>query len=276
MDSAGSTGTMYTADEELSGCDSDNNTNLNNHSEVPFSPDRDQTTTTSAFSPISTDSSDNSVSDPNMAQGNLETLSNFRAAEVESYGAFAFGHLTSNHRPSMSFFSQHAAAQHLERHSPGDMMRIPLIEPIRKRSYGSSYISYKIVIHADMDSLPKQPYCIYRRYSQFFWLHSELAYTYPGIVVPGLPEKIFFGRFKDDFLQFRMKSLVVFILRCAAHPQLSRSALFLRFVKFDEANLELFIAGYESSKPPLTVQLRQWIDEKIVDTHLAGLVCVNS
>lgn len=71
---------------------------------------------------------------------------------------------------------------------------------------------------------------VFRRYSDFCWLHDALQYGFPGAIVPPLPEKKLTGTFETDFLQNRTRYLQKFVDRCLEHPELKQSRILLRFL----------------------------------------------
>mmetsp|Transcript_12765 Transcript_12765/g.21686 ORF Transcript_12765/g.21686 Transcript_12765/m.21686 type:complete len:360 (-) Transcript_12765:33-1112(-) len=68
----------------------------------------------------------------------------------------------------------------------------------------------------------------HRRFSDFVWLRERLLETYPGVLVPPLPDKKFFGRFETEFIEKRKEALERFLNKCTLHPRL-RVAEALRF-----------------------------------------------
>lgn len=80
--------------------------------------------------------------------------------------------------------------------------------------------------------MPKQT----RRYQQFAWLFKELINKYPGVIVPGIPEKRFFGRFEPEFVESRRYFLEKFLQKVNAHPILHGSPDFKKFL--EDPNLE--------------------------------------
>ena len=71
---------------------------------------------------------------------------------------------------------------------------------------------------------------VFRRYSDFSWLHDALQYGYPGVIIPPLPEKKLTGTFEAEFLQNRTRYLQKFIDRCLDHPELKQARILLRFL----------------------------------------------
>ncbi|EDO33945.1 predicted protein [Nematostella vectensis] len=83
---------------------------------------------------------------------------------------------------------------------------------------------------------------LWRRYSEFELLRNYLVATYPAVIVPPLPEKrinlsalrLAADKFDPDFIEKRRTGLENFLLRCAAHGQLSQDPIFLGFLNMVE------------------------------------------
>ncbi|XP_071442280.1 sorting nexin-4-like [Hetaerina americana] len=83
---------------------------------------------------------------------------------------------------------------------------------------------------------------LWRRYSEFELLRSDLEMSYPYIVMPTLPEKkVMYAwqkaatdTFDPDFVDRRRVGLESFLLRVASHPILSHDALFMSFLQKED------------------------------------------
>jgi sorting nexin-9/18/33 len=74
---------------------------------------------------------------------------------------------------------------------------------------------------------------VYRRFSQFVFLHAALTRRLPGIVIPPLPEKQYAGRFSEDFVEARRGDLERWISRIARHPVARYSEVLVFFLSCD-------------------------------------------
>ncbi|XP_074623142.1 sorting nexin-4-like [Acropora palmata] len=105
---------------------------------------------------------------------------------------------------------------------------------------------------------------IWRRYSEFELLRNYFAANFPALVVPPLPEKriniaalrIAADKFDPDFIEKRKAALEKFLLRCAAHPQLSLDLTFTSFFHQEEGWKEAVLATNDQSK--VDSRLRSW------------------
>jgi hypothetical protein len=71
-----------------------------------------------------------------------------------------------------------------------------------------------------LQGLDSLTYTVIRRFSDFFWLRTQLRDAFPFLIVPALPEKQQMGRFNQEFIDVRMRALQRWIDRIAANPQL--------------------------------------------------------
>ncbi|RHY31634.1 hypothetical protein DYB32_003306 [Aphanomyces invadans] len=85
---------------------------------------------------------------------------------------------------------------------------------------------------------------VYRRYSDFVWLHETLCDAFPGLFVPFLPEKHFFNN-NSDFVSDRMRSLQAFLREVLRSPDLCRSDATRSFLLLSTEELEKFKATTE-------------------------------
>ncbi|EQC40776.1 hypothetical protein SDRG_01847 [Saprolegnia diclina VS20] len=89
---------------------------------------------------------------------------------------------------------------------------------------------------------------VYRRYSDFGWLHDALCVEYPGLFVPFLPGKTFFNG-HADFVNERMRSLQAFLREILRNPVLSRGDDVRAFLLFSTEELE----KYKLAKAPVAL-----------------------
>jgi sorting nexin-4 len=108
-----------------------------------------------------------------------------------------------------------------------------------------------------------------RRFTDFVFLYNTLSREYPAVAVPPLPEKhnmayVRGGRFSDDFVERRARSLHRLLRRVALHPELRRSAILLQFLESPEwhSTMKSRITSQarpEAPQPPAGV-LDSWTD----------------
>ena len=77
-----------------------------------------------------------------------------------------------------------------------------------------------------------------RRYNDFVWLHTQLASTFPGVIIPPLPDKSIVGRFSAEFIDARRRGLQKFLYRVMTHRLLCKSLDLPPFIMTEEANFE--------------------------------------
>lgn len=116
---------------------------------------------------------------------------------------------------------------------------------------GSVYISYGVESETTLPHFAASRMSARRRYSDFAFLRSVLAKTYPACVVPPLPEKHRIGtcasdtgyltgeRFSTAFVQRRCMELQLFLERVCRHPVLSCAQVLEQFLSSPEWQVEM-------------------------------------
>jgi serine/threonine protein kinase len=87
---------------------------------------------------------------------------------------------------------------------------------------------------------------VYRRYSDFLWLHEQLEYAFPSLLVPPMPGKHLTGNFDDEVLSDRRQGLQWYLDAISRHPILSKTFLFHAFIRLSAdkvAGLKKYVAG---------------------------------
>ncbi len=79
---------------------------------------------------------------------------------------------------------------------------------------------------------------VWRRFSDFDWLHEVLTTAFPGLLVPPIPEKTHTKKFDDDVLKHRRTALQWFLDRLVRHPIFSRSFLVHAFLVLEETRMD--------------------------------------
>ncbi|KAI9152454.1 Vacuolar protein sorting-associated protein vps5 [Blastocladiella emersonii ATCC 22665] len=115
---------------------------------------------------------------------------------------------------------------------------IAVSDPTKVGEGLSPFVVYKVSTKTTMPGF-RADSAVSRRYSEFLRLAHHLAGTYPGFVVPGLPEKQAIGRFQEDFVEARRVGLQLFLRKIAAHPVFSGDDVFKVFLEADAFKEEL-------------------------------------
>jgi sorting nexin-1/2 len=132
--------------------------------------------------------------------------------------------------------------------------------------------SYKVNVTASKEGAARGEYSVIRRFSDFFWLYRELIRTFPGTIVPAIPEKQTVGRFENEFVEFRQRGLEKFIRRVIHHPELSGSELVATFLQADEAGLAVAMERTKVAKPNLSAKAQGWFEETLNTIQNSGKV----
>jgi len=117
-------------------------------------------------------------------------------------------------------------------------------EPEKKERTGRldlSYWTYHVYTKTTLETFSQRELVCIRRYSDFVWLRDMLVDTYPGVIVPPIPEKSVKGTFEklvmlnaNALLEFRQRALRKFLVRVGAHPMLCTSDLLREFLELSE------------------------------------------
>uniref|UniRef100_A0A7S2D5Q1 PX domain-containing protein n=1 Tax=Octactis speculum TaxID=3111310 RepID=A0A7S2D5Q1_9STRA len=86
--------------------------------------------------------------------------------------------------------------------------------------YGFTYTLYTVYTRTRLGSYPRAEMTVYRRFSDFEWLHARLGLVYHGIILPPLPNKRWVNNVDTDFVRERMEGLARYMNRLARHPRL--------------------------------------------------------
>ncbi|PFX33178.1 sorting nexin-4-like isoform X1 [Stylophora pistillata] len=135
---------------------------------------------------------------------------------------------------------------------------------ILKEPYTVYLIETKYIDGGPPAGEPDMSSSIWRRYSEFELLRNYLVANFPALIVPPLPEKriniaalrIAADKFDPDFIEKRKVALESFLLRCAAHPQLSQDLSFVSFFNQEEGWKETLLATNFQSK--VDSRLKSW------------------
>ena len=103
---------------------------------------------------------------------------------------------------------------------------VHVTDPEKKGDGITSYITYKVKSSIEHSEGHVTEAAVHRRYSDFLWLHEHLFLNVnlAGFLIPPIPNKAVVGRFAEDFVEDRRRSLEMFIKRVVAHPIVSGAA----------------------------------------------------
>lgn len=82
----------------------------------------------------------------------------------------------------------------------------------------NKHTEYAISVKTTMENYPVDNLKVNRRYSDFEWLFNRLTRTFPGRVIPPIPEKQSRNRFDKDFVEGRRLALQKFIDEVTRDP----------------------------------------------------------
>ncbi|CAK4490718.1 unnamed protein product [Aphanomyces euteiches] len=178
---------------------------------------------------------------------------------------------------------------HSGKHDPTRMV-VLVCDPITVGSWLLPYTRYTVICIANendqMDSMraakewickPNQvPFLkshlasvkVYRRYSDFVWLHQALCDDFPGLFVPFLPGKHFFKN-NIDFVSDRMRSLQAFLREVLRNPVMSRCEATRSFLLLSTEELEKYKAKTEKQVEPIVPKAKSPPSSAVASSWLA-------
>lgn len=124
-------------------------------------------------------------------------------------------------------------------------------------------ISYKIDTQTNKTEFAANILSVNRRFSDFEWLSLELARLFPGCIVPALPDKQAVGRFTQEFIGARRRSLEKFIARIATHKEFSSSIPFIAFLEADTPAFDRIKKDAAAEEKRLAIPVAAWFDSKV-------------
>ena len=103
-----------------------------------------------------------------------------------------------------------------------------------QESYFTSHTKYKVVTKAYNIEMVKEGsnFEVWRRFSDFEWFHNHLLEQdeYKGIVLPSLPEKSYFSRNNEAFIETRKRDLSNYLKTLARHKKVKNSKILQIFL----------------------------------------------
>lgn len=103
----------------------------------------------------------------------------------------------------------------------------------------SKHTRYNVVTSTTLTQhFPHREMGVWRRYSDFEWLHSRLSVTFPAAIIPLFPEKRVLGNSDDSFVAARQAALEAYLSKVVHHPSLVTSLDLLVFLSASDSGLE--------------------------------------
>ena len=87
----------------------------------------------------------------------------------------------------------------------GNISKIQVVDPQQLGSGVNSYVTYKVNTETDRKQYEQARFQVIKRYSDFDWLRHHLIRTYPGVIVPPLPEKSVLKKTESSFVEMRRR-----------------------------------------------------------------------
>lgn len=97
---------------------------------------------------------------------------------------------------------------------------------------------YEVHTSTSLTLFTRNDMSVWRRFSDFEWLHKRLSVTFPSAIIPLFPGKRLVGNADEAFIKERMASLEAYVDKVAHHPRLNQSLDLLVFLDATDAGLE--------------------------------------
>ena len=120
---------------------------------------------------------------------------------------------------------------------------------------GSQYVSYTV-----QSSKERTRHTVERRFSDFVLLQKVFAKEFPGAIVAPLPKEQVFGRFKQSFLESRMRGLREFLKQNLENKDIATSPSWTVFFTSTLFNSDALDAERERREACSSTPSTSWVD----------------
>mmetsp|Transcript_48106 Transcript_48106/g.89639 ORF Transcript_48106/g.89639 Transcript_48106/m.89639 type:complete len:452 (-) Transcript_48106:217-1572(-) len=159
--------------------------------------------------------------------------------------------------------------------TPGGYSLVVDVDCPQRSSGMMPYIQYRVRCNTNMPSFLGSQHTVWRRYSDFEWLHTRLKLGNPGVIVPPIPEKtvLSFDDPEHSVIVERVFMLKWFLQQVAAHPALCEGSDLRIFVESTSSDLQDWyergymgeaLAGASSYIGSLTTSVKDSTDKPMV------------
>lgn len=119
-----------------------------------------------------------------------------------------------------------------------EAIRVTVGNPTAYGSGLAKHTRYHVLTNTELPTFPKKELAVWRRFSDFEWLHKRLSTVFPAAIIPLFPEKRMVGNSDDAFIAARCAALTTYVDKVAHHHALSASLDLLVFLDASDAGLE--------------------------------------
>nr|4OXW_A Chain A, designed CISK-PX domain [synthetic construct] len=110
--------------------------------------------------------------------------------------------------------------------APDSLMKVSIPDFEKEGEGKSKHVMYKIKVKTGGEE-----WAVYRRYSDFYWLHKKLQQRYPELVPELPPKKWIYSALDEQILEKRKQGLEKYIQRIVSHPVLANDELVVSFLQ---------------------------------------------
>lgn len=143
-------------------------------------------------------------------------------------------------------------------------LNIKLEDPVTVGEGFKSYTVYKVSTSTCLSIFKSSKFSTMRRFKEFLWIYQTLTISYPGIIVPPIPEKQSIGRFDSNFVENRRVLLERMVQKIAAHPVLHKDKDFINFLQSENLQVDM-VMKKENSKSSFMSKLGDVFIPKAVE-----------
>jgi len=121
---------------------------------------------------------------------------------------------------------------------PSGAIKVVVTEPTTYGTGLDKHTKYKVLTTTTLTQFSRKEMSVWRRFSDFEWLHKRLSICFPAAIIPLFPAKRIVGNSESSFIKDRMTSLEAYIDAVAHHPTLNNSLDLLVFLDATDEGLE--------------------------------------
>eukprot|EP00602_Paraphysomonas_sp_CaronLab_P003556 CAMPEP_0185028212 /NCGR_PEP_ID=MMETSP1103-20130426/13844_1 /TAXON_ID=36769 /ORGANISM="Paraphysomonas bandaiensis, Strain Caron Lab Isolate" /LENGTH=449 /DNA_ID=CAMNT_0027562561 /DNA_START=1 /DNA_END=1350 /DNA_ORIENTATION=+ len=146
---------------------------------------------------------------------------------------------------------------------PAVFIRVTITDPLKQSDSFGSYMIYKVNTTTNHSKFQFSEFSVLRRFSDFVWLHDQLNFSYPGAIVPPLPEKQAVGRFSTEFVECRRRALEKFMSRVTKHTTLKDAECLQAFLQADDVAFSQSKEEFRLEREKVSGTLASWFETKV-------------
>jgi hypothetical protein len=121
---------------------------------------------------------------------------------------------------------------------PPSAVKVVVSEPTTFGTGLDKHTRYRVSTTTVLSQFSRKEMSVWRRFSDFEWLHKRLSTCFPAAIIPLFPAKRLVGNSDAAFIKDRMTTLEAYVDGVAHHPTLNNSLDLLVFLDASDEGLE--------------------------------------